>query len=51
MFERFLEPGCTESPACQCSGEMQIEAMRRSRKEPTQRSEYTGVMSVSAKCG
>jgi hypothetical protein len=24
MFERLLEPGCTESPACQCGGEMNI---------------------------
>jgi hypothetical protein len=24
MFERLLEPGCTESPACQCGGEMQV---------------------------
>ena len=24
MFERLLEPGCTESPACQCGGEMHI---------------------------
>ena len=24
MFERLLEPGCTESPACQCGGEMRI---------------------------
>jgi hypothetical protein len=24
MFERMLEPGCTESPACQCGGEMQV---------------------------
>jgi hypothetical protein len=27
MFERLLEPGCTESPACQCGGEMQIAAI------------------------
>lgn len=24
MFERLLEPGCTESPACQCGEAMQI---------------------------
>ncbi len=24
MFERLLEPGCTESPACPCGAEMQI---------------------------
>jgi hypothetical protein len=24
MFERLLEPGCTESPACQSGGEMLI---------------------------
>jgi hypothetical protein len=24
MFERLLEPGCTESPACQCGSEMHI---------------------------
>jgi hypothetical protein len=24
MFERLLEPGCTESPACQCGAEMHI---------------------------
>ena len=27
MFERLLEPGCTESPACQCGGEMNIAAI------------------------
>jgi hypothetical protein len=27
MFERLLEPGCTESPACQCGCEMQIAAI------------------------
>ena len=27
MFERLLEPGCTESPACHCGGEMQIAAI------------------------
>jgi hypothetical protein len=27
MFERLLEPGCTESPACQCGGEMNVEAI------------------------
>jgi hypothetical protein len=29
MFERLLEPGCTESPDCQCGGEMQIEAIEK----------------------
>jgi hypothetical protein len=24
MFVRLLEPGCTESPACQCGAEMKI---------------------------
>jgi hypothetical protein len=24
MFERLLEPGCTESPACQCGGTMDV---------------------------
>jgi hypothetical protein len=24
MFERLLEPGCTESPACQCGEDMDI---------------------------
>jgi hypothetical protein len=24
MFERLLEPGCTESPACHCGAEMKI---------------------------
>ena len=24
MFERLLEPGCTESPACQCGADMEI---------------------------
>ena len=24
MFERLLEPGCTESPACQCGEPMDI---------------------------
>ena len=27
MFERLLEPGCTESPTCHCGGEMQIAAI------------------------
>jgi hypothetical protein len=27
MFERLLEPGCTESPACYCGGEMHIAAI------------------------
>jgi hypothetical protein len=27
MFERLLEPGCTESPACLCGGEMGIAAI------------------------
>ena len=27
MFERLLEPGCTESPECQCGGEMHIAAI------------------------
>jgi hypothetical protein len=27
MFERLLEPGCTESPACQCGGEMNVAAI------------------------
>ena len=27
MFERLLEPGCRESPACQCGGEMNIAAI------------------------
>ena len=29
MFERLLEPGCTESPACQCGGEMNIAAIEK----------------------
>jgi hypothetical protein len=24
MFERLLEPGCTETPACHCGAEMEI---------------------------
>jgi hypothetical protein len=27
MFERLLEPGCTERPACQCGGEMHVAAI------------------------
>jgi hypothetical protein len=27
MFERLLEPGCTESPTCQCGSEMHVAAM------------------------
>jgi hypothetical protein len=27
MFERLLEPGCTECPACQCGGKMNIAAI------------------------
>jgi hypothetical protein len=27
MFERLLEPGCTESPSCQCGSEMHIAAI------------------------
>jgi hypothetical protein len=27
MFERLLEPGCTESPWCQCGGEMRVSAI------------------------
>jgi hypothetical protein len=27
MFERLLEPGCTESPSCHCGEEMQIAAI------------------------
>jgi hypothetical protein len=27
MFERLLEPGCTESPACQCGDAMEIASM------------------------
>jgi hypothetical protein len=27
MFERLLEPGCTESPACQCGSEMHVAAI------------------------
>jgi hypothetical protein len=29
MFERLLEPGCTERPACQCGQEMEITAIER----------------------
>jgi len=27
MFERLLEPGCTESPACHCGESMEIASM------------------------
>jgi hypothetical protein len=27
MFERLLEPGCTESPTCHCGKEMEISAI------------------------
>ena len=29
MFERLLEPGCTESPTCQCGKEMEIATIER----------------------
>jgi hypothetical protein len=29
MFERLLEPGCTESPTCQCGKQMEIAAIER----------------------
>ena len=29
MFERLLEPGCTESPTCQCGNEMDIATIER----------------------
>jgi hypothetical protein len=28
-FERLLEPGCTESPACRCGVEMEIASIER----------------------
>jgi hypothetical protein len=50
MFERLLEPGCTESPACQCGGEMNIAAIETLPQEATQLSESTAAMTVSARC-
>ncbi len=28
-FERLLEPGCTEVPACRCGAEMEIASIER----------------------
>ena len=28
-FERLLEPGCTEGPACRCGVEMEIASIER----------------------
>ena len=51
MFERLLELGCTESPACQCGGEMHVSAIETLPEGSDAAVGSIGVMSVSARCG
>ena len=50
MFERLLEPGCTESPACQCGGEMNIAAIETLPQGSDAAVQSTAAMSVNARC-
>jgi hypothetical protein len=50
MFERLLEPGCTESPTCHCGGEMQIAAIEMLPQGSDAAVRIYAVVNVSARC-
>ena len=50
-FERLLEPGCTEGPACRCGKEMDIASIERLPEGSDAMSESTIAARVTMRCG